>query len=118
MMKNYWIRNLLKLCSQKISRIIIRSRQIYGIGIYWLSIRPCIPSIQRLFVDVDGFFYPAKELVKQMSLIYWRCRKGIEIDEVENFNISNYNRELCRNCFAFRECGFCVRSCQKKPIEF
>lgn len=102
--------------SEKYQELLSGLDKSMGLGYIGCPSGPCIPSIQRLFVDVDGFFYPCERISETNEFnIIGDVEKGIEIDEVEKIlNISNYNRELCRNCFAFRECGFCVRSYQKQ----
>ena len=70
---------------------------------------PCIPGSLRLFVDVNGYFYPC-EKVSETS-------KTVRIGHVDTgFNISQIRKilsvcsgnESCKTCWAFRNCGICI----------
>ncbi|WP_202709090.1 radical SAM/SPASM domain-containing protein [Sporosalibacterium faouarense] len=77
---------------------------------------PCVPGAQRLFVDVDGKFYPCERVSESNKFnIIGNVNEGIMIEEAEKIlNIAKYNSEKCKNCFAFRECGFCINSYEKE----
>ncbi len=75
---------------------------------------PCIPGIQRMLVDVNGFIYPCERIseINEFNII-GNVDKGIMLDKVKRIlNVAKYNKDKCTDCFAFRECGFCVRSYQ------
>ena len=71
---------------------------------------PCIPGAQRLFIDVDGKFYPCEkvsELSKNMCIGH--IDRGFDIERVEKLlNIGQITSEECKNCWALRFCTICA----------
>lgn len=71
---------------------------------------PCIPGVQKLFMNADGFFFPC-EKVSESSEIgkLGHIDTGFDIDKVRNvLNIGKVNGEACKNCWAIRFCSICV----------
>lgn len=71
---------------------------------------PCIPGVQRLFMNADGFFFPC-EKVSESSEIgkLGDIDTGFDIAKVRNvLNIGKVNGEACKNCWAIRFCNICV----------
>lgn len=72
---------------------------------------PCIPGQRRLFVDVDGKFYPCErvnELSDNMNI--GNIEAGFCLDKVEKLlNIAQITAEACKNCWALAYCHSCAR---------
>ena len=74
---------------------------------------PCIPGQRRLFVDVEGNFYPC-ERVSETSA----CTKigdlyhGFDYEAAGKIlNIASLTEEHCKKCWAIRLCSACIRHC-------
>lgn len=70
---------------------------------------PCIPGRKKLFLTVDGNFYPC-ERVNELS----ECAKigdikdGISVDKCKTLlNIGKLTSEQCKNCWAISYCKSC-----------
>ncbi|MDO4175808.1 MAG: hypothetical protein Q4D42_13700, partial [Eubacteriales bacterium] len=70
---------------------------------------PCVAGIRRLFVTVNGEFYPC-ERVNETSEF---CRigsleNGFELDKISDFiNIGCMTEEQCKNCWNLNFCKIC-----------
>lgn len=70
---------------------------------------PCIPSIRKLLLDVNGVFYPCErvsELSEPMKIgnIY----DGLNLEKLRNLiNIGKLNEEMCKKCWCYRFCYLC-----------
>ncbi|QNU67326.1 Cys-rich peptide radical SAM maturase CcpM [Ruminiclostridium herbifermentans] len=71
---------------------------------------PCIPGVQRLFMDVNGDFYPCErvsETSTQMRI--GNVDTGFDVDKVETLlNIGKISEKQCVNCWALRFCNLCA----------
>jgi len=71
---------------------------------------PCVPGLNRLFMDTDGTFYPCErvsELSEHMKIgnIY----DGFDLDKMDKIlNIGRLTEDKCRNCWAYRFCYLCA----------
>lgn len=74
---------------------------------------PCIPGEQRLFVNVDGIFYPCERLSETSEpLMIGNLRNGFDLAKARNaLNIGQLTEEDCKDCWAFRHCKICVKYC-------
>lgn len=73
---------------------------------------PCIPGVQRLFMNVKGEFFPC-ERVSEISEVMkiGTVDDGFYLDKIEKLlNIGQLTEEQCRNCWAFRFCTLCAAS--------
>lgn len=72
---------------------------------------PCVPGQSKLFVNVEGDFYPCERVSENsMCMKIGNVKNGIDIDAVEKLlNIGKLNEEDCKNCWAFLHCGICVK---------
>lgn len=72
---------------------------------------PCVPGKSKLFVNVDGDFFPCErdsELSGCMN--FGNVRDGIDYEAARRLmNIGKLTEESCRQCWAFNHCGLCVR---------
>jgi uncharacterized protein len=71
---------------------------------------PCIPGQIRLFMDVNGVFYPC-ERVSEISDVMkiGTIEKGFDIEKcLKILNIGKITEQSCINCWAFRYCSQCA----------
>ncbi len=71
---------------------------------------PCIPGIQRLFIDVNGNLYPCEKCSESSDTVHiGHIDKGFNIEKVRKLlNIGKVTSENCVNCWAFRFCSICA----------
>ncbi|MBU3107438.1 Cys-rich peptide radical SAM maturase CcpM [Clostridium gasigenes] len=71
---------------------------------------PCIPGVQRLFMNADGFFFPCEKVSESSELTQiGHIDTGFNINKVRNIlNIGKVNEGACKNCWAIRLCSICV----------
>lgn len=71
---------------------------------------PCIPGVRKLFVTVEGKFYPCERVSEsstaaQIGDIY----NGIDEEKALSvLNIERISTEKCKNCWAYSFCYLCV----------
>lgn len=71
---------------------------------------PCVPGAQRLFVDVDGNFFPC-ERVSEASphMKIGNIDDGFYIDKIRTLlNIGKISENKCINCWALAFCNLCA----------
>ncbi|WP_066501254.1 Cys-rich peptide radical SAM maturase CcpM [Abyssisolibacter fermentans] len=71
---------------------------------------PCVPGVKKLFVNVDGDFFPC-ERVSEISkpMIIGNIDDGFYLDKIRAIlNIGKLSEDLCKNCWAFRFCTMCA----------
>lgn len=72
---------------------------------------PCIIGSTRLFMNVDGDFFPC-EKVSELSPVMniGNIENGFYYDKVENLlNIGKITENMCKNCWAINECSLCPK---------
>lgn len=70
---------------------------------------PCIPGAKRLFMSVDGIFYPC-ERVSELSDVMkiGSLENGIDVEKARTvLNVGKISEEQCKNCWAFKYCNLC-----------
>ncbi|PYG84365.1 uncharacterized protein LY28_03628 [Ruminiclostridium sufflavum DSM 19573] len=74
---------------------------------------PCIPGAQRLFMSVDGTFYPCERVSEESEAVkIGHIDTGIDIEKVKILlNIGKLTENACKNCWAIRYCSLCLVSC-------
>lgn len=78
----------------------------------WHHNGQCIPGLQRLFVDVNGYFYPCEKIIESEALHIGSVYDGIDQKKVLEFaNIGKLTNEDCKHCWALRFCELCVSQC-------
>ena len=72
----------------------------------------CVPGVRRLFVNVEGRFYPCERVGETFCI--GDVDKGIESRKVRSV-IKKYIKGStdCLNCWAVRLCGLCFTSARK-----
>ena len=72
---------------------------------------PCIPGQMRLFMDVNGEFYPC-ERVSELSEVMniGNLMRGFDFEKAGAIlNFSRLTEEMCGKCWAFRHCTQCAK---------
>lgn len=72
---------------------------------------PCLPGQQRLFVSVDGSFYPCERVSESSTAMQiGNLRDGFDYGKVDRLlNIAQDTAEDCKTCWAFRHCKLCSK---------
>ena len=71
---------------------------------------PCIPGTFRLFLTVDGDFYPC-ERVSEISKLakLGNIDTGIDVEAAKKMlNVELFSTEKCRECWAYSNCEVCI----------
>lgn len=71
---------------------------------------PCIPGAMRLFVDVDGNFYPCERVDESSDVMrIGHIDEGINIEKAEELlNIGRLTEEECLRCWNLMHCSMCA----------
>ena len=73
---------------------------------------PCIPGEKRLFVDVNGRFYPCEKISENDYLSIGNVDEGINYNKCIDFlNVGKYTDSQCKKCWAIEFCSICVTKC-------
>ncbi len=73
---------------------------------------PCVAGVNKLFVDVNGDFYPCERVGENSAIKIGSLNEGYNIEMVRMLtNIGSISEEECLNCWAFRYCNMCVGKC-------
>ena len=74
---------------------------------------PCIPGERRLFINVDGDFYPCERVSETSdAMIIGNLQGGFDLEKANRIlNVGQLTGENCRNCWTIRQCQICVRDC-------
>lgn len=76
---------------------------------------PCIPGQRKLFVSVDGIFYPCEKVNETSDVMkIGNIDKGFDIDSANQMlNIAKLTEEKCKKCWAYRYCEICARTSEE-----
>lgn len=78
---------------------------------------PCIPGSKRLFVDVEGNFYPCERIAENPDLQIGNLDEGYSLDRISQMlNVGKMTEEQCLNCWAFIYCGTCAANMTQHGI--
>ncbi len=70
---------------------------------------PCTPGIRRLFMDVEGNFYPCERVSEEPCLRIGSLQTGFDQKRIESFiNVGKLTEQQCKQCWAFSFCGQCI----------
>lgn len=80
----------------------------------------CVPGVQRLFMNTDGFFYPCERVSETSELMrIGHVNTGFDMDKVKKLlNIGRVNENVCKNCWAIRLCSICASMMDSGEEEF
>lgn len=78
----------------------------------WHHGGPCIPGSNRLFVNVDGDFFPCEKVCETSEFVTMgNVNTGIDLNKAKNIlNIENINKEKCYDCWIYSNCFLCAQS--------
>ncbi len=87
-------------------------RQRWKLPEKWHHGGPCIPGIMRLFIDVDGNFYPCEKVSEQCTAMrIGNLTDGYDLERVNQLlNVEKRRNGKCFNCWAYSECKMCIGS--------
>ena len=73
----------------------------------------CVPGSDKLFVSVDGIFFPCEKVNESNdNMRIGSLEKGFDYDKVKYLmNIGYLNQEKCKRCWAIRFCNICCAHC-------
>lgn len=73
---------------------------------------PCLPGVRRLFVDVDGNFFPCEKVNENSQAVkLGSIEEGYDIEKARKMlNVGELTEEKCKNCYAIWHCVACVRN--------
>lgn len=76
---------------------------------------PCIPGIHKLFVNIEGDFYPCEKLNENIQeLVIGNIESGFNYNRIESIlNVGKTTQEECRNCWCNRYCYQCIMFSEK-----
>lgn len=71
---------------------------------------PCVPGQHKLFVNVDGYFYPCERVNEISSIMKMGdVINGINVEAAKKIlNIAKTTEEQCKKCWAFDFCTQCI----------
>lgn len=73
---------------------------------------PCIPGMQRLFVNAEGDLFPCERVSESSEVMkIGEINTGFDLNKIRKLlNIGALSEEKCKNCWAFRFCTLCCAS--------
>lgn len=78
----------------------------------WHHKGQCIPGVNRLFIDVNGEFYPCEKVVEDGTLSIGSIKTGFDLDKIINLmNIGKLTENECKSCWAVHFCEICAMMC-------
>ena len=78
----------------------------------WYGSGNCIPGIQKLFVSVDGNFYPCEKVEESEAFTIGNLQAGFNLEKVIAIaQLPNIIVENCRRCWAIKFCSTCLCYC-------
>ncbi len=98
---------MIKLCKRLLGRNIPSSYHPGGI---------CIPGARRIFVTVDGRFFPCEKVNENVDqFCIGTCTTGVDVRKVLNLIdlYTTLNDNACATCWALRFCGICFAHCDR-----
>ena len=78
----------------------------------WHHNGPCVAGVNRLFVDVDGTYYPCEKACDSNAFRIGSVIDGIDISAVNRLlNVGLMSQVRCTSCWAMRFCNICCVQC-------
>lgn len=71
---------------------------------------PCIPGVHKLFVNINGDFYPCEKLNENIKdIVIGNVENGFDYERVEDIlNVGKSTKEECKSCWCSRYCYQCI----------
>lgn len=114
-----------KINEKYVSKLVLRSKDNIDLLIKSLSKHkeisaimhhngPCIAGARRLFINVDGDFYPCEKVSEcKGDVCIGNIENGINIEKVKNLiNIGNLTKDECLVCWNLFNCSMCAADCE------
>ncbi len=73
---------------------------------------PCVPGVERLFIDVEGNFYPCEKVSEASPhMKIGNIDDGYDVDKIKTLlNLGKVSESKCINCWALMFCNLCAAS--------
>lgn len=77
---------------------------------------PCIPAVRRLFVEINGAFFPCERVSERdEQMCIGSLDKGLDYDRMYFFlNHGQMIQDRCLSCWNLRTCVFCLAEISKE----
>lgn len=77
---------------------------------------PCIPGMKKLFVSVDGKFYPCEKVVENSDEIsIGDIKNGLSTKDMARIlNLGELTKKECLTCYALQDCKICIARIEGK----
>ncbi|WP_438434653.1 Cys-rich peptide radical SAM maturase CcpM [Gorillibacterium sp. sgz500922] len=71
---------------------------------------PCIPGALRLFIDIEGNFFPCERVSETSeNMKIGNIHSGFDYEKIRGIlNIGKLTEERCKDCWSFRFCYLCA----------
>ncbi len=82
----------------------------------WHHGGPCMPGVQRLFLNAEGIFYPCEKVSEELKEVQLgNIESGINVKNAQSIiNTEEYTKERCRECWAYSLCNVCILQLDKE----
>lgn len=99
---------------QNINQVIIKKKDLgkqMTLGDCTAPGGPCVPGQVRLFVSVNGNFYPCERVSESSEVMnIGNINDGFDMKNVKALlNVGSITAEECKNCWAFTNCFLCAK---------
>lgn len=76
----------------------------------WHHGGPCVPGVNRLFIDVNGNLFPCERVSENSAIMnIGNLDTGFNVENCRNLlNIGKITEEQCNNCWSIRQCSLCA----------
>lgn len=72
----------------------------------------CVLGVRRLFVDVNGLFFPCEKITEDKTMSIGNINEGFNTEKIlEYLNVGDLSADRCKSCWAMRFCEVCVALC-------
>lgn len=70
---------------------------------------PCVPGRKKLFLNVDGNFYPCERIDENSHCsVIGNIEEGLSLDQCRKLlNVGQITEEKCKSCWAIAHCKLC-----------
>lgn len=109
-----------KLDGSYISKLVIDSKRTYYDLYKQLRLHdpipsimhpqgPCVPGTTRLFVNVNGDFFPCERVPELSYTCIGNINDGFDFEKIETImNVGRLSESECKKCWALRLCSSCL----------
>lgn len=78
----------------------------------WHHNGPCVPAVKRLFVNVDGEFFPCEKLNNDKACMIGNLNSGLDLKQIDCIlNVARITEQECTECWALKLCSMCIKDC-------